>query len=202
MMINKDLIEVNLKYDIYDYKNALNILQKNYAKEYNEIIECLKLIVISKDDIVENGGNQSNIAKNIKSIFKNKYWKDECQISAKISDHDIYTSHHIDLFKNNIAIEVEWNNKDTFFDRDILNNNKLYNKEKISLAVIITRSDDLQEVFNILNKGTSYGSSTTHIGKIKNKLLGTECPTIVFGIKPELISEQQFEKQKSLFDYF
>jgi hypothetical protein len=38
--------------------------------------------------------------------------------------------------------------------------------------VIITRSDELQEVFNKLGKGSSYGASTTHMGKLLPRIQG------------------------------
>jgi len=30
-------------------------------------------------------------------------------------------THAVDCFKNRIALEIEWNNKDPFFDRDLNN---------------------------------------------------------------------------------
>jgi len=31
-------------------------------------------------------------------------------------------THKVDCYKNRIALELEWNNKDPFFDRDLNNN--------------------------------------------------------------------------------
>jgi hypothetical protein len=82
-------------------------------------------------------------------------------------------------------LEIEWNNKDPFFDRDLNNFRLLFDLRAISVGVIITRSDELQYIFNKLDKGTSYGASTTHISKLIPRIEGgggAGCPLLVFGI--------------------
>lgn len=44
-----------------------------------------------------------------------------------------------------IALEIEWNNKDPFFDRDLENFKRLHAEGAISAGVIITRGDSLQQ---------------------------------------------------------
>jgi hypothetical protein len=44
-----------------------------------------------------------------------------------------------------IALEIEWNNKDPFFDRDLENFKRLHADGAISLGVIVTRSAALQD---------------------------------------------------------
>lgn len=45
--------------------------------------------------------------------------------------------------KGNIALEIEWNNKDPFFDRDLENFQRLHREGAISVGVIVTRGRDL-----------------------------------------------------------
>jgi hypothetical protein len=55
--------------------------------------------------------------------------------------------------------------------------------------VIVTRCNELQEIFDDLWKGSSYGSSTTHMGKLLPRLEGGSgggCPVLVFGITKKL----------------
>jgi hypothetical protein len=58
------------------------------------------------------------------------------------------TSHEIDHvkeFKNGtIALEIEWNNKDPFFDRDLENFKRLHSEAAISVGIIVTRGTSLQ----------------------------------------------------------
>ena len=101
-------------------------------------------------------------------------------------------THKIDCFKNKVAIEVEWNNKDPFFDRDLNNFRLLFDLGAVSVGVVITRASELQELFKSLGKGASYGSSTTHMGKLRSKLFGQGsggCPVIAIGIKASLYDE-------------
>ena len=53
---------------------------------------------------------------------------------------------HFKTFENGrIALEIEWNNKDPFFDRDLENFRKLHQIGYIDVGVIITRGATLQK---------------------------------------------------------
>ncbi len=101
-------------------------------------------------------------------------------------------THKIDCYKNRIALEVEWNNKNPFYDRDLNNFRILFDLRAISVGVIITRCDELQEIFNSLGKGKSYGASTTHMSRLLPRVEGGgggDCPILVFGISKRLYTE-------------
>jgi hypothetical protein len=103
-------------------------------------------------------------------------------------------THKVDCFKNRIALEIEWNNKDPFFDRDLNNFRLLFDLRAISVGIIITRCDELQEIFEKLGRGQSYGASTTHLGKLLPRIKGGGgggCPILVFGIKNSLYREKE-----------
>ena len=64
----------------------------------------------------------------------------------------------------------------------------------ISVGVIITRCDDLQDVFVELGRGASYGASTTHMSKLLPRIEGgggSGCPILVFGISKKLYLEDE-----------
>lgn len=101
-------------------------------------------------------------------------------------------THKVDCFKNRVAVEIEWNNKDPFFDRDLNNFRLLFELRAVSVGVIITRSDGLQDIFDGLGRGSSYGSSTTHMSRLLPRLQGGSgggCPVLVFGIRKQLYQE-------------
>ena len=52
--------------------------------------------------------------------------------------------------KTAFALEVEWNNKDPFYDRDLNSFRLLFELRVIAAGVIITRADALQELFDQL----------------------------------------------------
>ena len=88
-----------------------------------------------------------------------------------------------------VAVELEWNNKDPFFDRDLNNFRLLFDLRAIDVGVILTRATELQGVFDRLGKGASYGSSTTHHEKLWPRIEGGSgggCPVLTFAITPAL----------------
>ena len=98
-------------------------------------------------------------------------------------------THAVDCFKTRVALEIEWNNKDPFFDRDLNNFRLLFDLRVISVGIIITRCDELQEIFDSLGRGKSYGASTTHMSKLLPRIQGgggAGCPLLVFGIRRSL----------------
>ena len=102
-------------------------------------------------------------------------------------------THKVDCFRNRVALEVEWNNKDPFYDRDLNNFRLLFELRAISVGLIITRCDELQDVFDDLNRGASYGASTTHMSKLLPRIDGGGggCPILVFGISKKLYLEDE-----------
>lgn len=103
-------------------------------------------------------------------------------------------THKVDCYKNRVALEVEWNNKDPFFDRDLNNFRLLFDLRAISVGFIVTRSDELQDIFVQLGRGSSYGASTTHMSKLLPRIeggSGAGCPLLVFGIKKGLYVDVQ-----------
>jgi len=98
-------------------------------------------------------------------------------------------THAVDCLKGGVAVEMEWNNKDPFFDRDLNNFRLLFELRAIQVGVIITRSWELQGIFKALGKGASYGKATTHHEKLWPKLEGGGgggCPVLTFAIRPVL----------------
>lgn len=147
-----------------------------------------------KSHITIGGGNKSKVAATIDKAFGQKGWRKH-QFNTEIVVDGIGTqspTHEVDEFKSRVAVEVEWNNKDPFFDRDLNNFRLLFDLRVISVGVIITRCDELQDIFDALGRGDSYGMSTTHMSKLLPKLEGGGgggCPLLVFGISKRLYLE-------------
>ncbi|MGH7708859.1 MAG: BglII/BstYI family type II restriction endonuclease [Vulcanimicrobiaceae bacterium] len=118
-------------------------------------------------------------------------WEERKFDTAVIVDEQQYPSptHGVDCYKNKIALEIEWNNKDPFFDRDLNNFRLLFELRVVSVGIIVTRCDELQEIFHSLGRGSSYGMSTTNMSKLLPKIEGGGaggCPVILFGIRASL----------------
>ncbi len=57
-------------------------------------------------------------------------------------------THKVDCFKGRVALEVKWNNKDPFFDRDLEQFRLLFELRAIDVGVIVTWASELQQIFN------------------------------------------------------
>jgi hypothetical protein len=98
-------------------------------------------------------------------------------------------THEVDCFKDKVALELEWNNKTEFYDRDLNNFRLLFDLRVADVGIVITRCDELQNIFNSMGKGGSYGPTTTILSKLKRKLdggAGGGCPVLAIGMKSTL----------------
>ncbi len=181
-------------YEVHEWKHASAILALDFPEEFGDLIDLLNLFKLTKTDIVAPGGRKSNISTKIDSFLYERGWKEK-KFDTKILVDNLYSespTHKIDCYKNRVALEIEWNNKDPFFDRDLNNFRLLFDLRVISVGIIITRSDELQQIFDELKKGDSYGSSTTHMSKLLPRINGgggAGCPILVFGITKKLYDE-------------
>ncbi len=183
-------------YEVYEWKHACAILKEDFPNEWIDIISVLTNFRLKKSAIINPGGRKSQISEAIDSYLYDKGWVEkEFQTKVVVDDISMDSpTHKIDCFKNRVAIEIEWNNKDPFFDRDLNNFRLLFDLRAISIGVIITRCDNLQDIFNDLGRGSSYGASTTHMSKLLPRIeggSGAGCPILVFGISKKLYVEEE-----------
>jgi hypothetical protein len=185
---------VTESYEIHEWRHASAILEKDFYSEWIDLISVLSNFKLKRTEILTPGGGKSPIALGIDGAFYNLGWREKAFDTKVVVDQVemISPTHKVDFFKNQVAIETEWNNKDPFFDRDLNNFRLLFDLRAISVGIIITRCDELQYIFDDLGKGKSYGPSTTHVSKLLPKLEGGGgggCPVLVFGISKRLYIE-------------
>ena len=98
-------------------------------------------------------------------------------------------SHFIDCVKEGIAADVEWNNKNTFFARDLAVFRAFHDLGVISVGVLITRGPELQALLRSFGPDhrQKYGTTTTHweqlLGYVDAGAAGS-CPLVLVGIEP------------------
>ena len=182
------------KYEVHEWKHACAILRNDFPLEWQDIINLLDQFTLCKTWITVGGGRKSKVADAIDNFLYQHGWVEKVfSTSVKVDEHLMESpTHKVDCYKNKIALEIEWNNKDPFFDRDLNNFRLLFDLRAISVGVIITRCDRLQEIFESLGRGASYGASTTHMSKLLPRLEGGSgggCPVLVFGISNKLYNE-------------
>lgn len=198
-------------YEIHEWRHGLAVLKYEFPHEFSDIMEVLSNFRLFKSQITIGGGNKSPMAQGIDSGFYDHGWRvTKFDTLIHVKEYEIIGSgnhareeergtvdkysptHQIDEYKNHIAVEMEWNNKDPFYDRDLNNFRLLFDLQMISVGIIITRTDELQDIFNDLGRGTSFGNNTTHMGQLLKRVEGGGgggCPVIAFGISRNLYVE-------------
>lgn len=180
----------------YDWRNAATILEHAYNVEWNDILAVLSIFRLRHSQLAAKGRNKTEIAAGIDGEFYKRGWKETKFDTKIVVDGDPMESptHSVDCFKNRVALELEWNNKDPFYDRDLNNFRLLYDLRIADVGVMVTRSTGLQKwlhrnyrTFN-KDRGT-FGASTTHFDKLEPKIVGGGaggCPVIVFAMTEHL----------------
>ena len=185
---------IQSNYECYEWKHASAILSQDFASEWTDLIDLLTEFRLRKSWITTGGGNKSRLSAFIDGFLGKRGWVEK-QFQTAIEVDGVRMdspTHKVDCFKNGVALEIEWNNKDPFYDRDLNNFRLLFDLRAVSVGIIITRSDELQDIFNQLGRGSSYGNSTTHMSKLLPRIeggSGAGCPLLVFGITKALVVE-------------
>ncbi len=181
-------------YEVHEWKHACAILKQDFPAEWDDICSVLTDFRWRRSWVTVGGGRKSKISEAIDSALYARNWE-ERHFSTEIVIDGYPTkspTHSVDCFKNGIALEIEWNNKDPFYDRDLNNFRLLFDLRVVSVGIIITRSDELQNTFAGLGRGSSYGASTTHMKKLLPRISGGSgggCPLLVVGITNKLYIE-------------
>ena len=179
--------EILKKYEVHEWRHASAVLSTDFPNEWKDIIDVLSEFRLKKSDMLEGGGRKSKIASSLDSGFYDRGWEEKQFHTLVTIDKRAHESptHKIDCVKDRVALEVEWSNKDPFFDRDLNNFRLLYDLGAISVGVIITKSDQLRTTMDQLGIWKKYGSSTTWMQKLLPRIEGGGgggCPLLVFGI--------------------
>jgi hypothetical protein len=192
-MATTHLVPESIKslYEVHEWRNACAVLKEAHPAEWNDLLAVLSDFRLYQSEILDPGKNKSKIARRLDIPFYERGWEEKRFETSIVVDGVVHESptHKVDCFKDRVGIEVEWNNKDPFYDRDLNNFRLLFELRTLDVGVVITRCDELQDIFTQLGKGSSYGQSTTHMSKLLPRLEGGSgggCPIIVFGITAKL----------------
>ena len=167
--IAPDLLE---KFEFYSYNHALEIITQAFPAEWSEIVDCLRQLRITTDDLRESGGNETKIPKKFDDVLYPRGWREirisgdlhikfyprQAEQRGRFSQEPFeekvipgyIDGHIIDFLKNRIAFDLEWNSKDQTFDRDLLAMRTYYDCDLVSAGIIITRSAELNDIFKTI----------------------------------------------------
>lgn len=176
-------------YEVHEWRNAAGVLSTAHPNEWHDILDVLQAFEFKRSEVLRGGGRKSVIAERIDEFLSSRGWKEKKFATKILVDEEERDSptHKVDCFKGRVGLEIEWNNKDPFFDRDLNNFRLLFDLRVIDAGVIITRASRLQNIFKGLGKKVAdkYGASTTHMDKLLPRIEGGGgggCPILAFGI--------------------
>lgn len=193
------------------------ILDGAFSGRFGDLVRSLEDFHITLDELRAGGGGRTVFVARFDHSLREQrdgstevWGKRNITITKGIGfDEDAsevqrVRGHEIDMFGlgraepdgyfPGIGVEMEWNNKDPFFDRDLNNFAALHREGAIAVGVIITRGPRLQELISSVIRSTGggfkYGQSSTHWRKLLPRVNlggGGECPLLLAGIEPERI---------------
>ncbi|WP_283643493.1 BglII/BstYI family type II restriction endonuclease [Marinovum algicola] len=138
-------------YQIAATNHAEAIVAHDFPEEIAELCGALEDFRISAQDLIASGGGEAGSTQRLRRDLAAKGWHKHNFIQRATIDgiEREAISHEIDHVRRGrngtIALEIEWNNKDPFFDRDLENFQRLHALSAISFGVVVTRGASLQD---------------------------------------------------------
>ncbi|MCC6949562.1 MAG: restriction endonuclease [Bradyrhizobiaceae bacterium] len=152
-----DLSEPEQKgYQIEFHSHAKAILTIDFPGALLELEQVLNSLTIPIEEIIAGGGGEAKGTQRLRKKLNEMGWvKTKFEIKKTINNRERESiSHEIDHVKEfpngTVALEIEWNNKDPFFDRDLENFKRLHADGAISVGIVITRGRSLHENMRLL----------------------------------------------------
>lgn len=207
--------DIRDRFEFYSYGHALEILHDAFPVEWEEVQTCLRQLRLTVADLKTAGGNESPIPKKFDHVLYpfgwreirisgdlivKKYPRQTAQRRGRFADQPYETEtiegyidgHNIDFLKNRVAFDLEWNSKDQTFDRDLLAMRTYFDCGPIDVGIIVTRAEELNDIFRKENIMAKYGASTTWMGKLLSRLDSRRnggCPILAVGIRKGCVEE-------------
>lgn len=217
-LVSEPSVELPGGYKYAVTRHADIILSQAFPNRFRELTEVLDSYAIDASEILSGGGGRASHTARFDAELEVRGWGKRRITIEKLLDGVVLhrtPGHEVDMFAvtddgvsyPGVAVEMEWNNKDPFYDRDLLNFQALHREGAIALGVIVTRGPDLQRYIgrNVFSSATSkaskYGQSSTHWDKLVPRVNlggGGECPLILIGIEPARITT--FEVIREAYD--
>ncbi len=139
-------------FEVLVLHHAEAILKHDMPEAVQELEQVLDEAYIPASELVYGGGGEGELTQRLRRRLANDFgWKKHTFTVKKIVDgvEKESISHEIDHVKRfdtgTFALEIEWNNKDPFYDRDLENFKRLHADGVISMGAIITRGSSLQD---------------------------------------------------------
>ena len=137
-------------FDLMYVSHADAILAQDFPHAMGELDKALSNLELPITEIIGSGGGETKFTQRLRRSLASMAWPKHIFEITKMVDGVAKesTSHEIDHVRRSdkgvLALEIEWNNKDPFFDRDLENFKRLHAEGAISVGLLITRGASLQ----------------------------------------------------------
>ena len=137
-------------FEVISINHAEAIIEKDFPDAIFEIESALSNLSLPISEIIGSGGGETQMTQRLRRALAGTKWPKHNFEITKTVDGEVKESitheiDHVRRFPNGtFALEIEWNNKDPFFDRDLENFKRLHAEGVISVASIITRGSTMQ----------------------------------------------------------
>jgi len=139
-------------FQIEFHHHARAILSVDFPEAVAMLEEALSATTIPIEEIIVGGGGEAKGTQRLRRALAEKGWRKHTFVVQKTIDGvpKESQSHEVDHVREfsggeRIALEIEWNNKDPFYDRDLENFKRLHADGAISVGIIVTRGKSLHE---------------------------------------------------------
>ena len=209
--------DVRARYQFAETRNAATIFSATNPEAFDQMLDVLRYFHLRTSDLLSPGGQESDLAARMNRAFRERGWREArvdtlIQLSLQrtpvaaagetrlepIVTETRNEGYKVDNFRDRIALDMEWNAKDGYLDRDIGAYRALYDAALIDVGVLITRTLDLRDLGRrlALDAGLPLASAkkilntttTTNREKLLPRLTRGDaggCPILAIFISPD-----------------
>jgi hypothetical protein len=132
--------------------HAQAILSVDFPAAVTELESALLASTIPIEEIIAGGGGEAKGTQRLRKSLALLNWPKftftiEKRINTVPRESVSHEIDHVRTFPDGtrLALEIEWNNKDPFYDRDLENFKRLHADGAISIGIIVTRGKSLHD---------------------------------------------------------
>ena len=138
-------------FDVMTSNHAEAILGVDFAPQLAELTEACAAFRLTRAELIGSGGGEAAFTQRLRRTLSKAGWrKHNFQVETIIDGaRRASVGHEVDHVRRTprgtLALEIEWNNKDPFFDRDLESFQRLHALSAISVGAVVTRGASLQD---------------------------------------------------------
>jgi hypothetical protein len=170
--------------------HAEAILGVDFPLALLELETALRSLAIPIEELIGSGGGEAKGTQRLRRSLTELGWNKGIFEIKKTINEQIFESqtHVIDHVKHfdagTLVLEIEWNNKDPFFDRDLENFKRLHAEGAISVGIIVTRGTDMQEQMRDLVRRFAIDKGLTEVAGLS-----------ALGLNPTIRQRNDYERR-------